>query len=462
MSKGGAASDRAVTYTACRWAHTSGCRRGEGGGRTLHHLSLPAGSLKMLLLRSYLPSESWAERATGHRQWRLLRGESSLPELDGGMRQELTPSHFQVEHLLGEGNYSQVLAATLKSTQQHVALKVIDKAKVKRYKKEDEVLIERWVLRQLRHPSIVEMFHAFQEVGALYLSLELLPGGELWALTHRCGLPAALASFYAAQMLEVLQFLHERDVVHRDVKPENVLLTANAHIKVIDFGTAKLLRHPIKLSAPADESDKRRGKFKEFVGTPEYASYTTASLALCWLGSRTFDGWLSTAHTALYCSHGMLQLPIKVPTRSAYTLALGLCRYMAPEAINNKFATQRADLWSFGAFIAQIVTGWPIFKGCRISSSALFYLRPSCAGALPISSMYRLTAHSCASSGLCQGFRLSHLQARAGKKVPAPRGNAAHRSGSHRQALCARTIGSTWRRVERGGGYYRPVEALGH
>jgi len=263
-----------------------------------------------MLLRAFMPAEPRSERATGYRQWRLLRGEQSEDVGGGIARQEITPAQFDCDHLLGEGNYSQVIGAMLKSTQQRVALKVIDKSKVKRYKKEDEVLVERWVLRNMRHPSIVDMYHAFQEVQALYLSLEMCPGGELWALTHRCGLPAATASFYGAQMLEVLQFLHERDVVHRDLKPENVLLTMDAHIKVIDFGTAKLLRHPIKLSSDEAKdnslADDRRGKFKEFVGTPEY---------------------------------------------------------MSPEAINNKFTTQRADLWSFGAFIAQITTGQPIFKG---------------------------------------------------------------------------------------------------
>lgn len=260
-----------------------------------------------LLLNAFSPAQKWAEPACGYRQWRLLRGEAGAP--DGELpRFGVDASHFEVESLLGEGNYSQIFKATLKSTQQRVALKMIDKSKAKRYKKEDEIVVERWVLRNMLHPSIVRMFHAFQEVQALYLALELLPGGELWALTHKVGLPMSLATFFGAQVLEVLQFLHERDVVHRDVKPENVLLTGDGHVKLIDFGTAKLLRHPIKLQSDEKQDNKgdRRGKFKEFVGTPEY---------------------------------------------------------MSPEAINNKNTDQRADLWSFGAFIAQIVTGMPPFKG---------------------------------------------------------------------------------------------------
>ena len=171
------------------------------------------------LLSSFTPAEPRAERLAAYRNWRILKGETVDPDdntsVAAASRSDITPAHFEVEHLLGEGNYSQVILATLKSTQQRCALKVIDKQKVKRYKKEDEVLVERWLLRNIKHPSIVDMYHTFQEVGALYLSLELLPGGELWALTHRCGLPYGVAKFYAAQMLEVLQFLHERDIVHR-------------------------------------------------------------------------------------------------------------------------------------------------------------------------------------------------------------------------------------------------------
>ena len=85
-------------------------------------------------LRAFCPTEpQWKERPVGYRQWRILKGETPSSQAEAGvLRQDLTPSHFEVEHLLGQGNYSQVLESTLRSTQMRVALKVIDKAQVKR------------------------------------------------------------------------------------------------------------------------------------------------------------------------------------------------------------------------------------------------------------------------------------------------------------------------------------------
>lgn len=259
-----------------------------------------------LLLAAYQPASSWADRTCGYRQWRLIPGEMLDPEEEKSEvpRQALTTNSFLVTDVLGEGNYSQVMFAVLRSTQLPVALKVVDKAKLKRYKKEDEVRVERWVLSNLKHPSIIKMYGTFQDVGAIYLALELLPGGELWAKAHKTGLVPSRARFYCAQVLEVLQFLHERGVSHRDVKPENVLLTRDGHVKLIDFGTAKLLEGQLKMSEV--KGDDRRTKFKEFIGTPEY---------------------------------------------------------MAPEAINNKPTDHRADLWSFAGFVTMLLTGFPAFKG---------------------------------------------------------------------------------------------------
>ena len=251
-----------------------------------------------LLLKAYQPAACWADRGCYYRQWRLVQGETHEPSQERrSVPRQLTTSSFQVTDLLGEGNYSQVMFAKLRSTQvcsisdrilsallvsqqalrapqEPIALKVIEKQKVKRYKKEDELRVEKWVLTNLRHPSIIQLFGTFQDQGALrpaqrylpvqryllhraatslppapsaplgclYLALELCSGGELWAVAHKVGMRQSLAAFYTAQLVAVLEFLHSRGVVHRDVKPENVLLTETRHIKLIDFGTAKLLR----------------------------------------------------------------------------------------------------------------------------------------------------------------------------------------------------------------------------
>ena len=125
---------------------------------------------EQFLLLAFTVDQPWVERGCGYRQWRPLPGEISKPapssaapsgpaDAEDGLgaasdetgfasAQQVTPQSFSMHGLLGEGNYSQVLMATLKSIQQPVALKCIDKTKVKRYKKTDEVFVEKWVLLQ--------------------------------------------------------------------------------------------------------------------------------------------------------------------------------------------------------------------------------------------------------------------------------------------------------------------------
>ncbi|KAL3928415.1 MAG: hypothetical protein SGPRY_002398, partial [Prymnesium sp.] len=213
-----------------------------------------------------------------------------------------------------------VLLAHVRSTRVEVALKVVDKQKLRRYKKENEVRVESYILTSLCHPAIVSLLGAWSDQGALYLALTLLPGGELWSIAHKRGLPARLAAFYTAQLLSALGFLHAKQIVHRDVKPENVTAPQRpppeGWVRLIDFGTAKLLRQEDVAAAGLVEVEDKRGRgglFKEFVGTPEY---------------------------------------------------------MSPEAIDNKSTDTRAGedlslayLWSLGCFVYMLLVGTPAFKG---------------------------------------------------------------------------------------------------
>ena len=77
---------------------------------------------------------------------------------------------------------------------------MVDRSKANRHKKLDEVVVEKWVLANLSHPSIIRIYQTFQDRAAMYLVLEHVPGGELWALSHGRGVRPSLASFYVAQV----------------------------------------------------------------------------------------------------------------------------------------------------------------------------------------------------------------------------------------------------------------------
>ena len=87
-----------------------------------------------------------------------------------------------------------------RGAQEKFALKVVDRSKANRHKKLDEVVVEKWVLANLSHPSIIRIYQTFQDRAAMYLVLEHVPGGELWAVSHGRGIRPSLASFYVAQV----------------------------------------------------------------------------------------------------------------------------------------------------------------------------------------------------------------------------------------------------------------------
>jgi len=238
------------------------------------------------LLSCFTAHVAWAERPCVQRTWRTLRGEaplgsSALPKPPAsstaaagsssftGVGRIFGLHNFDAGGLLGDGNYSQVIQATVRPTQEQVALKIVDKAKMNRYHKADEVIVEKYVLTHADHPSIIRLYHTFQDASALYLCLELVPGGELWALCHRRGIHTSHAAYFVSQLCEALQHLHERRIVHRDVKPENVLLTAEGRLKLIDFGSAKLM-DAVETDSPLRASLCLADPFKDFVGTAEY------------------------------------------------------------------------------------------------------------------------------------------------------------------------------------------------
>ena len=121
-------------------------------------------------------------------------------------------------------------------------MKMIKKSVVEKKNLRSNVIWEKDILASQDCPFIVKLFSSFQTNSNLYYILEFVPGGELLHHLKRFKrFKDDIAIFYAAEILIALEHLHQKDIIYRDLKPENVLIGFDGHIKLTDFGLSKYL-----------------------------------------------------------------------------------------------------------------------------------------------------------------------------------------------------------------------------
>jgi len=124
----------------------------------------------------------------------------------------------------------------------YYAIKVLAKEKVYRMKQVEHTNSERAMLSRVQHPFIVNLWGTFQDSINLYMIMDFVPGGELFTLLRKSQrFPNPVAKFYAAEVALALDYLHNQGIIYRDLKPENILIAADGHVKITDFGFAKLV-----------------------------------------------------------------------------------------------------------------------------------------------------------------------------------------------------------------------------
>uniref|UniRef100_A0A7S3R3C7 non-specific serine/threonine protein kinase n=1 Tax=Dunaliella tertiolecta TaxID=3047 RepID=A0A7S3R3C7_DUNTE len=217
-------------------------------------------------------------------------------------RVSLKIQDFDILGRLGDGSFSTVVLARLRVNPEgdKFAIKIVNKHLVLRNKMFEYVRNERNIMDALNHDSIVRLRFTFQDQSSLYFGCEYCPGGDLYEQIQKRGaFPLEDTKFYAAEVVQMLEYLKSKQVVHRDLKPENLLLTESGHLKLTDFGSAKAFFLP-PIGGPG-----RQSRTTSFVGTAEYVS---------------------------------------------------------PEVLHNQPLSYPADLWALGCIIFQLLSGKPPFK----------------------------------------------------------------------------------------------------
>ena len=153
----------------------------------------------------------------------------------------LTITDYESLCIIGRGGFGEVHICRNKITKEIVAVKKIKKQIIKQHNQYKHTMDEQDFLSKIKSPWIINLKQSFQEGDYLFLIMELCQGGDLLNLLKKnTKLKEDQAKFYIAEILLALDEIHRLGCIHRDVKPENILIEKNGHIKISDFGLAKL------------------------------------------------------------------------------------------------------------------------------------------------------------------------------------------------------------------------------
>lgn len=149
---------------------------------------------------------------------------------------------FELKETLGTGTFGRVRLVRHTEDDQYYALKMLKKSDIIRLKQVDHIKSEVQLLLMIMHPFIVNLWGHFQDDRRLYMVIEYVQGGELFSHLRREGrFSDDTAKFYASEIVLAFAYLHSMKIVYRDLKPENLLITTEGHLKITDFGFAKLV-----------------------------------------------------------------------------------------------------------------------------------------------------------------------------------------------------------------------------
>jgi len=258
-------------------------------------------------------------------------------------RSRLGPDDFEPIKVIGKGAFGEVRLVQKVDTGHVFAMKILRKADMVEKEQVAHVRAERDILVEADHQWVVKMFYSFQDPANLYLVMEFLPGGDMMTLLMKKDiLTEEAAQFYIAETVLAIESIHKLGFIHRDIKPDNILLDARGHVKLSDFGLCTGLKKSHRTEFYRDLSQ---------INPSDFSASQMDDTGLNPMDSkRKALSWKKNRRALAYST-------------------VGTPDYIAPEVFLQTGYDKSCDWWSLGVIMFEMLIGYPPFCSEKVQDT---------------------------------------------------------------------------------------------